>query len=134
MEDRNAELFNDSYERCLSKPGFLDRFYELFLASSEEVAEKFAHTDFQQQKRSLQLSLYLMMSVPTALPESLAHLERIAERHSRRQLDIKPDLYLSWLKCLLQAVREYDHLYDEKIEEAWRRVLTVGIDFMTARY
>ena len=37
--------------RPKSRPGFLDRFYELFMASSEEVAKKFADTDLKKQTR-----------------------------------------------------------------------------------
>ena len=34
-------LFNDSLERCTQNPDFLRHFYDLFLATSPEVAEKF---------------------------------------------------------------------------------------------
>ena len=39
MNEQEIELFNDSLERCTRTFGFLDRFYELFLASSEEVSQ-----------------------------------------------------------------------------------------------
>jgi hypothetical protein len=42
LNERDIELFNDSLERCTSGRRFLDRFYELFVASSTEVAAKFA--------------------------------------------------------------------------------------------
>jgi len=58
MNEREIELFNDSLERCTRASGFLDRFYELFLASSEEVAKKFKHTDFRKQKRALKPEFY----------------------------------------------------------------------------
>lgn len=61
MRERNAELFNDSYERCMRRPGFIDRFYEILMASSQEVADKFAHTDFRKQKRLLKASLCMLM-------------------------------------------------------------------------
>ncbi len=135
MSERDAELFNDSYERCLSRPGFLERFYEIFMASSEEIAAKFARTDFKKQRRALRVSLYLLMSAAGAsLPEVTVHLERIAEVHSRRQLDIKPELYDLWLDCLLQAVRERDPLLDKDTEAAWRNVLAYGIQVMKSRY
>ena len=33
---------------------------------------------------------------------------RLAERHSRRKLDINPDGYTAWQRCLLQAFAERD--------------------------
>ena len=48
------ELFNDSLDRCLRRGGFFERFYELFLASSAEVRDKFLGTDFRRQRRMLQ--------------------------------------------------------------------------------
>ena len=62
------------------------------------------------------------------------HLERLAQLHSRAELDIKPELYDLWLDRLLQAVREFDPLFDDDIDAAWRRLLQPGIDFLKARY
>jgi len=50
------ELFNDSLARCLRRGELFQRFYELFLASSDEVREKFRATDFRRQRRMLQTS------------------------------------------------------------------------------
>jgi hemoglobin-like flavoprotein len=134
LNEREAELFNDSLERCTSGRRFLDRFYELFVSSSAEVAAKFANTDFRVQKAALKVSLYMIMSSIEQKPEGNVHLERIAARHSRNGLDIGPHLYDLWLDCLIQAVRECDPLFGEEIEEAWRRVMRVGIEFLKSKY
>lgn len=132
MNETDVELFNDSLERCSARPGFLDRFYNLFLASSEEVAKKFERTDFRRQKRMLKSSLYIM--VMAELPEFAAHLERLAKLHGRTELDIKPELYDQWLDCLLRAVEEFDPLFDMDTKIAWTRILQHGIEFMKSRY
>jgi hemoglobin-like flavoprotein len=132
--ERDAELFNDSLERCTSDRRFLERFYELFIASSAEVAAKFANTDFRVQKAALKVSLYMIMASIEGKPEGAVHLERIAARHSRNALDIGPHLYDQWLECLIQAVRECDPLFGDKTEHAWRRVMRVGIEFLKSRY
>jgi hemoglobin-like flavoprotein len=134
LNERDAELFNDSLERCTSGRRFLDRFYELFVASSAEVAAKFANTDFRVQKAALKVSLYMIMASIERKPEGTVHLERIAARHSRSGLDIGPHLYDLWLDCLIQAVRECDPLFGEETEQAWRRVMRVGIEFLKSRY
>jgi hemoglobin-like flavoprotein len=134
LNERDIELFNDSLERCTSGRRFLDRFYELFAGSSAEVAAKFANTDFRVQKAALKVSLYMIMASIERKPEGTVHLERIAARHSRGGLDIGPHLYDLWLDCLIQAVRECDPLFGEETEQAWRRVMQVGIEFLKSRY
>jgi hemoglobin-like flavoprotein len=66
--------------------------------------------------------------------ERTVHLERLAKRHSKAELDIKPELYDLWLDRLVQAVREFDPMFDPEIEAAWRRALRPGIEFMKSRY
>lgn len=134
VSEKDCELFNDSYQRCLRKPGFLDRFYEIFVNSSPEVAEKFQHTDFRRQTAALKASLFILMLSSTRTPEVMQHLERLAEMHSRRQLDIRPELYDLWLESLLATAREFDPRFDAQAESAWRNVLGYGIEFIRSRY
>ena len=133
MNERDIELFNDSIERCSHSPDFLRRFYTLFVASSDTVANKFEHTDLKRQARMLKTSLYIMM-LASGDSERAVHLERLAKLHSRKALNIKPELYDVWLDRLVQAVEEFDPLIDLEIETAWRHVLQPGIDFMKSRY
>jgi hemoglobin-like flavoprotein len=133
VTQRDIELFNDSLERTSGSP-FLERFYELFVASSPEVAAKFAHTDFRQQRRAIKVSLYMMMSAALGHPEGDVHLTRIARRHSRTELAIGPELYDLWLDCLIRAVREHDRSFSGETERAWRNVLQRGIELMKSQY
>jgi hemoglobin-like flavoprotein len=66
--------------------------------------------------------------------ERTVHLERLAKLHSRTQMDIKPELYDLWLDRLMQAVEEFDPMFNMEIEIAWRRLLQPGIEFMKSRY
>jgi hemoglobin-like flavoprotein len=66
--------------------------------------------------------------------ERTAHLERLAKLHGRAELDITPELYDLWLDRLVQAVSEFDPMFDPEVETAWRRVLQPGIEFMKSRY
>jgi len=132
----HAEVFLASLKRCRAKPDFLLTFYGLFMDSSDEVRAKFEHTDFEQQTRVLAESLWTMAVAAQAPKKSPAwgELPRLAERHSRKGLDIRPELYDAWLDCLVEAVRRYDPLYSPEIEEAWRQTLTPGIEYMRSKY
>jgi hemoglobin-like flavoprotein len=130
-----VELFNDSLARCLRGGQFFQRFYELFLASSEEVREKFRATDFRKQRRMLQSSFYMLVEyIALGWPECEAYLERIAVAHGKHGRDIPPHLYDLWLDCLLRAVKECDDQCSAEVEGAWRYTMGAGILFLKARY
>lgn len=135
MRARTISTFVGSLERCTAKPDFEERFYQTFLASSPKVAEKFANTDFEKQKRALRASFNTMLLAVTdgeGGPEK--HLNELAERHSRHQLDIGAELYDYWLDSLLATVKEFDNECSSEVTDAWERVMDVGIRYLLSRY
>lgn len=131
--ERVAELFNDSYLRCMKDPSFIDTFYTLFLDSSPEVREKFKHTDFDRQKRMLAESLLQLMLAETGLKSEIL-LDKVAEVHSSRGYDIEPHLYKLWRSCMLETVEKCDPRFNEEIREAWEVTLNAGIIYMISKY
>jgi hemoglobin-like flavoprotein len=123
-----------SLERCMTESGFLERFYELFLASSPEVRERFTTTNFERQRRALSSSLVLMVLALDGGAPARAYMDQVAERHSRGALDIPPAMYDGWLDCLMLAAREFDPQFDDALEQDWRATLAEGIALMRARY
>lgn len=128
------DVFLQSLERCEGVGGFLDEFYRRFMASSEEVREKFKFTDFTQQKRMLRRSLQLMALGTAGDPKGLAELAARAETHSRAHLDIPPPLYDLWLEALIATAAEMDSEWSGATESAWRRVLGIAIRHMVTKY
>lgn len=131
--EKAAELFNDSYTRCMEDPDFIDSFYKRFLASSPEVREKFKNTNFDRQKRVLGESLLNLMLADMGL-QSEIQLDKIAELHSSRKLDIKPHLYKLWRSCMLETVNKCDPRFDEEVRKAWEITLNAGIVYMISKY
>ena len=136
MTSPHGEAFQASLKRCLATPDFLHDFYETFVASSEEVREKFKNTDFPRQTRVLADSLFIMAVASESKDDAIAwkELARLAERHSRSGLDIRPKLYEDWLECLIVAVRRHDPAFSVEVEDAWRRALAPGIEHLRAGY
>ena len=128
LTEAEIQLFNDSLDRCLADPSFLDAFYERFLGSSEVVAKRFAGTDMRRQKRALRASLYTAMLAADGNEPALAHLLALRERH--RVLGIAAEEYDGWLECLLTTVRQHGGEVDVRTERTWRRVLEVAIRTM----
>ena len=136
MTATHVDSFLASLKRCLANPDFLKNFYDIFMNSSEEVREKFRNTDFAHQTRVLEESLFVLAVVAQGHPNSpaWAELPRLAARHSRADLDIRPGLYDLWLDCLLQAARNHDPDFSPEVEKAWRDTLTVGIAYLRAHH
>lgn len=131
------EFFATSLERVAGtrrdERAFLGRFYEIFMATSPEVAARFADTDMARQRRMLGRSLEEMMNFSSERAAT-ERLRRIAVRHSRRERDIPPALYDLWLDSLVATVREFDPRFNDEIELAWRVVLAPGIAYMKFQY
>jgi hemoglobin-like flavoprotein len=131
-----VEVFLASLKRCLAQPEFMLNFYAIFMDSSEEVRQKFAHTDFKQQTRVLAESFWVIAVAAQGRRTSPAwgDLPRIAARHGRNDLDVRPGLYDTWLDCLVQAVRKHDGEFSSEIEDAWRKTLAPAIEYMRSKY
>jgi hemoglobin-like flavoprotein len=131
-----TDVFLASLKRCLGAPGFLVEFYERFVGSSDEVREKFRGVDLKRQARVLEDSLYVVAVAVQGEEGSLARgdLPRLAERHSRRDLDIRPELYDLWAQCLVETARAHDPEWTVDVEAAWRDTLAFGIESMRRRY
>lgn len=127
--------FEASLKRCEARAGFLDAFYENFLASSPEVAEKFVGTDFARQKELLKTSFHHLLLVardPKQGPDP--YLEEVAVRHGAGGLAIGAHMYDLWLDSLIETVRARDPECSPEVEAAWERVMMVGIHYLCANY
>jgi hemoglobin-like flavoprotein len=135
VDQKTIEIFDRSLRRCNANPGFLDLFYEKFLAASPKVRERFANTDFARQKRLLHASFYLIL-LASEDPENgpARYLDHLAARHSVHDLNIGAELYDIWLDSLLAVVKECDPEFDDSIEESWERIMGIGIDYMLRHY
>lgn len=130
MDEKNLEIYNDSFEYCLSKEGFLPRFYELFIESSPEVREKFRNTDIQRQARILKKSLYVLTMASVGTDEAREELIRLGKSHGPQGLKIPAYMYDLWLDCLLRAVKEFHTEWHPEIERSWRKMLGPHIDVL----
>lgn len=129
------DRMDESFRRCCVQREFLDRFYERFLSSSPEIRDRFRGTDFVRQRRALLASLHLiLLAAEDEEKGPPRYLKDLAELHSRQRLDIRPEFYDQWRKSLIDTVRECDPEFDAAIEEAWERVLGVGISYLVRHY
>ena len=124
----------DSFGRCVAKPKFIDRFYEIFLASSPEIKPRFEHTDFAKQKELLQRGLTMLVMFSDGSETAKMTLDRIGDSHNRKGINIPPALYRFWMDSLIKTVSEFDPKFSPEVESAWRRVIQKGVDYIVAKY
>ncbi len=130
----NLDAVTASYRRCRSNEGFIDTFYEHFLAKSPEVSEKFRGTDFARQKLMLRESLLAMLLFNLGSDLAREELEQLGERHSRHGVNIPSHLYDLWLDSLCEAVEQYDPEFTSELRDQWKQAMRPGIELMVARY
>lgn len=133
-EPTHRTHFVASLERCTRDESFIPAFYQRFLATSEEIREKFRDTDFEHQNQMLLQSLRLAAGATVGDSASLRELRNRAETHDRHHLNIAPRLYDDWLNAVIETARKFDVEWSDAVEESWRAILGHVIDYMRRRY
>ncbi|MCK2185151.1 globin [Halomonas getboli] len=132
-----VKVFDASYARVMAHEvegrGFFEAFYRRFQEGSTEVAGKFRGIDMDRQQAMLKKSFYHLLSLYAASHDG-DYLARVAIRHGRGHLDIRPALYDRWLETMMVTLREYDPECGDEQELAWRLVMAPGIAYMKFHY
>lgn len=123
-----------SYDRCCEAPDFLPAFYRNFLAACPEAVPLFADTDFERQNKLLRHAVGLLLIFPNQPAKEPTLLSRVAERHSRRDLNIAPALYRPFIDSLIDTVRQFDREFTPAVGEAWRETVAPGVEYMKAKH
>lgn len=131
------EIYDNSYERIVNitikEQDFFTRFYDIFLASSDEIRQTFINTDMEKQRNMLKKSFYHLL-IFYGSNQASPYIEDIAKSHDQARANISPRLYDLWLDALIETVKEFDPYFNDEIELAWRLVLSPGITYMKFFY
>ena len=123
-----------SYDRCCEASDFLQAFYRNFLAACPEAVPRFAHTNFEQQTKLLRHAIGLLLIFPSQPEKEPTLLARVAERHSKRDLNIDPALYRPFIDALIDTVHEFDRECTPAVEAAWRATVAPGVEYMKSKH
>ncbi len=123
-----------SYDRCCVAPGFFEDFYRNFFARCPQARSMFARTEFERQHKLLRHAFGLLLIFPKQPAWEPTILSRVAERHSRRELDVDPSLYAPFIDALIDTVRHCDPDFAPAVEDAWRKTVRKGVEYMQAKY
>jgi len=123
-----------SYGRVCLNPKFLDRFYDIFLASDPRIKPLFAKTDFKKQKDALRNGLAMLLAHLDGKPAGTMTVNRIAHTHNKKNMNINPNLYQFWIDSLVKTVKEFDPQFTPDLERSWQKCLRVGADAIASQW
>ncbi|MDH4224796.1 MAG: globin [Deltaproteobacteria bacterium] len=132
--DENTNPVMASFEKCVTTPGFLNRFYEIFLVSHPAMPTMFSKTDFKTQINMLQQGLHMAMLYGQGIPYAVPAINRIQDSHSKKKLNVFPALYPYWIDSLMEAVAEFDPNLTPELEAQWREALKPALDHIKKGY
>lgn len=129
---KDTDRVMQSFGRCCRCEHFFDDFYVNFRAMSPVIRSMFADTDMESQKNLLRAGILNLVLYARGLPDT--KLKALGHSHSRKGLNIQPELYDLWLAALLQTIQQHDPELTAIDQEAWRNVLTKGINVIKSYY
>jgi hemoglobin-like flavoprotein len=123
------ESFGRVYGHRLS-----ERFYEILLAADPRIEQLFAHTDFARQKELFLHGLVSLLDYAEGKASGQMAIKRLGELHSRRRMNIAPEMFIVWVDSLMKTLAELDPQFTSQLEGEWRRTLGPGIDVIKRMY
>lgn len=125
-----GESFRASYDRCNIDEDFLTFFLQHFCSTNPRFAERFCGVDNEQQTKMLKASIILVQNAAEN-PYIRNNVKSLAKHHKEMNLNIKPEELVAWRESLLATVANFDPLFDDDIDQAWRATLELGIEIMS---
>lgn len=122
------------YGHCCSQSTFFDDFYNDFVSQSAEIRELFKNTEMTAQKAALREGVSFLIMFAAGMVVAENKIAYLAKTHNRNGYAIRPEQYQVWLNAFLRTVKKHDPQHDAKHDAAWRAVLSVGIEAMSAAY
>lgn len=133
----DKEAFQDvkiSFGRCLVNGDLIQKFYERFLLSDPRLPFMFDKTDFSQQRDLLGHSINLAILFAGGSESGKEGLSKVRKSHSKKELNIPPEIYPLWINSFLETVKEMDNQIDEKVLGEWQEVLNIAVDYIKGGY
>jgi len=123
----------DSFGRVYG-PRLPERFYEILLHADPKIAALFKHTDFARQKELFLHGLVSLLDYAEGKASGKMAIKRLGELHSRKRMNIAPDMFIIWADSLIKTLAELDPQFSPQLEAEWRRALSPGIDAIKQMY
>jgi len=131
----NYDDLQVSFGRCLRKHGFIERFYEILLASHPAMSPMFARSDFRGQRLALRRGISMAISWAAGSTMVQRPMQQMIEVHSRAgRAPVEPVLYVYWIDSLLRAIDEFDTELTPELSARWREAMQSVVAAFAEQY
>ncbi len=129
-----AKHVHESYIRAGGR-SFVAVFYNNLMQTSEDIRKKFEHIDLESQADALARAIIMsFLFVDHNHQTATKSLDKIRESHSRHNLNIAPELYDTWLACMIETVAACDPQATEELLTDWHAVMSIAINHIREGY
>ena len=94
----------------------------------------FAKTDMTKQKSLLRQGVSMMFMHLSGNSVGTTGMDRIGESHSKKKMNIDPNLYGYWIDSLVKTVKACDEKFTPSLEAEWKTALRAGVDRIISFY
>ncbi|MDQ6968728.1 MAG: globin [Mariprofundaceae bacterium] len=131
---KKAKRVHQSYIRSGSQK-LIAAFYTRLMDADEEIRKKFETVDMTEQASLLSHAIVMsFLFVDKNQQVAKKCIDNVRKTHAQHNLNIAPELYDTWLECLLETVALCDpHANDELLND-WRHVMSVAINHIREGY
>ncbi len=131
---KKAKRVQQSYIRAGSQT-LVSEFYVHLMDANEEIRNKFKGIDMKEQASLLSHAIVMaFLFVDKNQQVAKKCLDSVRETHARHKLNIAPELYDTWLECLLETVAICDPNVNDELLSDWRDVMSVAINHIREGY
>jgi hemoglobin-like flavoprotein len=131
----NYDDLQVSFGRCLRRHGFIERFYEILLASDPAIPPMFARTDFRGQRLALRRGISMAISWASGSAMVARPMRHMIDVHSRGgRAPVEPRLYRCWVESLLAAIDEYETELTPVLRARWREAMERVVQAFAQQY
>lgn len=111
-----------------------ERFYARLLNADPRISQLFARTDFARQRDLFLRGICSLLDFSDGKAAGRLAIERLGELHSRKRMNIAPEMFVIWVDCLMATLAELDPQFSPELEQRWRQALQPGIDRIKQLY
>jgi len=131
---KKAKRVHQSYIRSGSRK-LVSGFYDRLMSTNAEIRSKFEGIDMEEQVSLLSHAIVMsFLFVDKDQQVAKRCLDDVRETHAQRNLNIEPELYDTWLECLLETVALCDPHTNDKLLSDWRDVMSIAIKHIREGY
>lgn len=132
---QKLELVMNSIQRSKNNEDFPKIFYRNLFFMNSKIEKYFINTNWEHQEKAF---LHAIDNMTHFLEDnsgfSRNQVSRLAQLHSKKNLNIHPHEYYYWIEALILALKEADPHWIESYQYYVREVFFYPISFMISMY